>query len=263
MIDSHCHLADKAFDADLPAVLERAKEAGVDRMITIADSFEEGEKCLQIAAKYDHIFCTVGMHPHVASQWKNGDEERLMTMARSSPKVKAIGEIGLDFHYDFSPRDVQREVFQLQLQIARELNVPAVVHCRSASQAPQNERAVEEIWSIVDDVKPKKLVVHCCTERFEDVERFINAGYHLSFTGIATYPKSEVIRDCIRRTPLERIMIETDAPYLAPESHRGKRNEPAFVAEVLACVAREKGIEVGEAERVLTANTVEFFDLPQ
>lgn len=254
MIDSHCHLADKAFAGDLEAVLGRARLAGVDRMVCIADTLEEGEKCLALAEKYEQIFCTIGVHPHAAKEWRDGDDTRLQAMLASSEKVVAVGEIGLDYHYDLSPRDVQRTVFQTQLEIAKERGLPAVVHCREA---------VEDVWAIVASVRPARLVIHCCTEWYEDVERFVEAGYHLSFTGIATYPKSDVVRDAIRRCPLERLMIETDAPFLSPVPHRGKRNEPSYVAEVLACVAREKGIGLREADEALTANTVAFFGLRQ
>lgn len=251
MIDSHCHLADKQFDADRGEVIRRAREAGVERMITIADTLDEAQSCIAIAEEYPEVFCTVGVHPHHADSWK--DDERLMTLAQSSARVRAIGEIGLDYHYDRSPRDVQRRAFREQLVIAKTLKLPAVVHCREA---------VEDVWSIVDDVHPDALVLHCCTEKWDDVAQFVDRGYFLSFTGIATYPNAGVIRDTICNCPIEQLMVETDAPYLAPVPHRGKRNEPAFVAEVVACVAREKGIDRAEVDRITTANATAFFRLP-
>lgn len=263
MIDSHCHLASKDFDGDLPEVLERAKAAGVERMITIADSLEEGEKCLLIANKYDHIFCTIGIHPHESITWQMRTEmranrthvrsrERIVALATSSPKVKAIGEIGLDYHYDFSPRDVQKKVFAEQLMIAQELNLPVVVH---------NRESIGDLKTILAKYSPLRMVLHCCTEKWEDVESLVAEGQYLSFTGIATYPKSEDIRNTIKQCPIDQLMIETDAPYLAPVPHRGKRNEPAFVAEVLKCVAEIKGISIEEVDRVTTENTVRFFGL--
>jgi len=252
MIDSHCHLADAQFTDDLDAVLKRAKVAGITRMITIADSISEAEKCLQIAEKHEHIFCTAGVHPHHAKDWKKGDGERIKELIASSKKMKAVGEIGLDYHYDFSPRDMQRGVFLEQLTIARELGLPAVVHCREA---------VADIRTIVEEVEPLQLVIHCCTEKWDDISWAVELGHFLSFTGIATYPASHDIRETIKNCPLKQIMIETDAPYLAPVPYRGKRNEPAYVAEVLQCVAEVKGISVEEADRVTTQNTVEFFGL--
>ncbi len=254
MIDSHCHLADKKFDADLAAVIDRARGAGVSPLITIADSLPEAEKCIAIAEKFENVFCTVGVHPHCAKDWKPGDGEKLIEVARSHPRVKAIGEIGLDYHYDFSPRETQGEVFADQLTIATELDLPVVVHCREA---------VEDIWAIVRDSGIRKLVLHCCTEKFEDIEPLIDNGFFLSFTGIATYNNAEVIRDCIKRCPLERMMIETDAPYLAPIPHRGKRNEPAFVVEVAKLIAKLKDVSLEEVDVSTTKNAVDFFGLSE
>lgn len=255
MIDSHCHLADKQFAHDLDAVIERAGAAGVWRMVTIADSLEESEKCVVLAEKYEHIFCSVGVHPHRAKEWGADSSERLRELVRSSGRVRALGEMGLDYHYDFSPRDVQREVFQEQLELAKEWQMPAVVHCRES---------VEDVWTIVDTVRPEKLVLHCCTERWEDVRRFVDRGYLLSFTGIATYPKSEDIRRTIQMCPLTQLMVETDAPYLPPAALRAKggrrvRNEPAYVMEVAKCVATVQGVSLEQVDRVTTKNAVEFF----
>ncbi len=267
MIDSHCHLADKKFDDDREAVIARAIEAGVTTMITIADSLEESQRCIAIAEKHPEVFCTVGVHPHNAKQWitravgltsSTGSGQRLRQLASASSKVKAIGEIGLDYHYDFSPREVQRDVFRTQLKIARELSMPVVVHCREA---------VDDVWAIVDEYKPQALVLHCCTEKWGDVAHFADRGYFLSFTGIATYPDAENIRDTIRHCPLSQVMIETDAPYLPPEALRAKgghsiRNEPSFVLEVAKLIASLKGISLAEVDVTTTRNAVEFFGLP-
>lgn len=252
MIDSHCHLADPKFEADLSEVIARAKNAGVEKMVAIADDLEEARRCIEIAEKHPEIFATVGVHPHNAKNWKEGIREELKKLAQSSPRVRAIGEIGLDFHYMNSPKDVQIQVFRDQLHLAQELKLPIIVHCREA---------VEDVWQIVSELKPKKLVLHCCTEKWTDVERFIEAGYILSFTGIATYSNAEEIRNTIRHCPLSQLMIETDAPYLAPVPHRGKRNEPAFVVEVLKLIADLKEISSEEADRATTENAVRFFGL--
>ncbi len=254
MIDTHCHLADTQLDSDRGAVLDRARAAGVSPIITIADSMPEAEKCLRLCAEHADLFCAVGVHPHHAKDWRATDAETLREMTRRSDKVVAIGEIGLDFHYDFSPRDVQVEVFCAQLMLARELNLPAVVHCREA---------IEAVRSILLELRPQRAVIHCCTEKWADVERLVAAGYHLSFTGIATYPRSEEIRETIRRCPIDRIMVETDAPYLAPVPHRGQRNEPAYVAEVLRLIADLKGLSPEETDAITTRTAVEFFRLPQ
>ena len=250
MIDSHCHLADAKFASDLSDVIARAHANGVDRMVTIADTLEEAEQCIAIAEKYNQVFATVGVHPHEAKRWKRGDDERLRSLVRSSKKVTAVGEIGLDYHYDFSPRDTQREVFATQLRLAKELQMPVVVHCREA---------VEDLWKIVSEEKPASLVLHCCTEKWEDVERFIDVGYLLSFTGIVTYPNAADIKNTIKLCPLSQMMVETDAPYLAPVPHRGKRNEPAFVLEVAKAIADIKGVSVEEVDAATTGNAERFY----
>ena len=252
MIDSHCHLADHMFAHDLDAVLLRAEEHGIEAMVTIADTLTEAEECIRIAEQHSHIFAAVGVHPHHAKDWDAGDAERLQRLINSSSKVKAVGEIGLDYHYDHSPRDVQQEVFRVQLHLAKELRMPAVVHCR---------KAIADVRDIIAQVQPQALVIHCCTERWEDVAPLVERGYMLGFTGIATYSRSEDIRACIRACPLERMMIETDAPYLAPQSRRGQRNEPAFVLDVAELIAETKGISLAEVDAQTTRNTLEFYRL--
>lgn len=274
MIDSHCHLADAKFEADLSDVIARAKKAGVEKMITIADSIEEAKRCIEIAEKHSEVFASVGVHPHNAKDWAEGDIDLLKNLAQSSPRVRAIGEIGLDYHYMHSPKDVQIAVFREQLELAKDLDLPVVVHCRSAPNQSKlgSGQAVEDVWRMVSELQPKKMVLHCCTEKWNDpassadyaavsVERFIEAGYLLSFTGIATYPTAEEIRNTIRHCPLEQMMIETDAPYLAPVPHRWKRNEPAFVVEIAKFIAELKEISMEEVDRATTENAVRFFGI--
>lgn len=253
MIDSHCHLADQKFSGDLDAVLDRARAAGIERVVTIGDSVPESEVCVRIAERFPNVFCTVGVHPHCAKDWKPGDEERLRTLAAASPKVRAVGEIGLDFHYDFSPRDAQREAFRAQLFLAAELDMPVVVHCRDA---------IADVRAIIAGTPPRKLVLHCCTEAWDDVGVLVSRGYLLSFTGIVTYPNAGRAIETVRRCPLEAMMIETDAPYLAPAPHRGKRNEPAFVREIARAIAEIKGLSFEEVDAATTRNAIDFFGLP-
>lgn len=251
MIDTHCHLGDKAFTRDREEVIERARKAGVSPVIIIGDSIEESRWNVEFSHQHTDVFCTVGVHPHHAKEWREKHLTTLRDLARGE-KIVGIGEIGLDFHYDFSPRDVQQSVFQTQLVLAKEKNLPVVIHSREA---------IEETWKIIQEVKPENLVLHCCTERWEDAKRFIDAGYLLSFTGIITYKNAQEIRDTVKRCPLDRIMVETDSPYLAPLPHRGKRNEPAFVTEVARCIAEIKGISYEEVERATSENATEFFRL--
>lgn len=221
-------------------------------MICIGDSLEESKKGAQLTEKYDGIFCTVGVHPHHAKHWQSKDVHTLISMLEMYPKICGIGEIGLDYHYDFSPRGVQQGVFEEQLTLANMKELPSVIHCREA---------IEDVWAIVRRVGNGNFVLHCCTEKWGDVKKFVNLGCMLSFTGIATYPKSEEIRNTIKHCPLDQLMIETDAPFLAPVPHRGKRNEPAFIVEVAKCVAEIKGISLKEVDEATTENAVEFFGL--
>ncbi len=252
MIDSHCHLVAPEFSSDRDAVIARARAAGVERMITISDAIEDILPSQKLAEKYEYIFYTAGVHPHHASTFDLQKDLATIRSHAAHPKCKAIGEIGLDYHYMNSPKDSQQRVFEAQLKLTKELDLPAVVHCRDAAQ---------DVWTIVNHVQPKKLVIHCCTEKWEDVKRFVDAGYFLSFTGIATYPKAGEIRETIRQCPIVQLMIETDSPFLAPVPHRGKRCEPAYVAEVAKVVAEVKGMTIAEVDRITTENAVQFFSM--
>ena len=252
MIDSHCHLADPQFSSDLEEVIARANAVGIDRMVTIADSLDEGDLCLAIAEKYDQVFCTIGVHPHNAKDWDDQSAPLMRTLVASSKKVVAIGEIGLDYHYMNSPKEDQLRVFREQIEIAKELGLPIVVH---------NRESIEDMMPIIRELRPKSLVLHCNTEKWEDCKELIEMGYLFSFTGIATYPKSDDIRNTIARCPLDQMMIETDAPYLAPNSKRGKRNEPAHVIEVAECIAEVKNISLEEVDIATTKNAVAFYGL--
>lgn len=252
MIDSHCHLADAQFDADRDAVIARACEAGVTRLVVVADSVPEARRCAGIAGGNDRIVFTVGVHPHHAKDWKPAQLDEMEALLQL-PRAVAVGEIGLDYHYDFSPREVQREAFRAQLLLAKERNLPAVLHCREA---------IADVRTIIEEIDAGPFVLHCCTETWDDVAWVVERGSLLSFTGIATFPKSEVIRETIRRCPVQSMMVETDAPYLAPIPHRGKRCEPAHVMDVARFLAGEKGIELEEFDRRTTKTAGAFFGLP-
>lgn len=251
MIDSHCHLTCPDFSTDIDAVINHAVEAGIVKIVTISDSLEDIPACQVLSSRHANVFFTAGLHPHHAKAF---DEKSLGIICKAfeDPKCCAVGEIGLDYHYMNSPKDTQQRAFEAQLLLAKELSMPTVVHCREA---------VEDVWTIVNHVKPPRIVLHCCTEEWEDVERFVNTGHFLSFTGIATYPKSDEIRETIQKCPIDQLMIETDAPFLAPAPHRGKRNEPAFVVEVAKLVALVRGMSLEEIDRATTKNTLNFFEI--
>lgn len=249
MIDSHCHLDSERFAADQEAVVERAFASGVETILTIGtgDGPPDIEGALRIAERYERIYATVGVHPHDASLWTE-EVGRRQTELLKHPKVLAFGEIGLDYHYDHSPREVQRPVFTEQMRIAADARRPIVIHTREAWD--DTFELIERHW------KPTGLggIIHCFSGGAPEARRSLELGLHLSFAGIVTFPKSLDIQEAARLCPADRLLIETDAPFLAPAPHRGKRNEPAFVAHTAAKLAELRGVSPDEIARTTTTN---------
>jgi len=249
VIDSHCHLDNPQFDPDREAAIERALAAGVERMVVIGTG--EGppdlEAGIRLADRHEPIYATVGIHPHDASKATPETYQRLAGFLKH-PKVVALGEIGLDYHYDHSPRDVQRDVFLEQMRIAGDARKPIVIHTREAWE--DTLALLEQHW------KPTGVggIMHCFSGSPSEAERCIALGFHLSFGGIITFPKSADVQAAAAQVPANRILIETDAPYLAPVPHRGKRNEPAFVAETARKLAQLRGVTQEEIAQLTTAN---------
>jgi TatD DNase family protein len=235
VIDSHCHLADETFATDLEQVIARAREAGVERALVILEAGNEKEAAQagRVARLWPEVRFSIGVHPHQAHQFA-GDPERAATLVReqlaATPAARAIGEIGLDYHYDFSPRDVQHAVFRAQLRLARELLRPVVIHTREADEdtiAILREEGGGEVRG----------VLHCFTGNDALADAGLALGLLVSLAGIVTFPKAGALRQTARRVPLDRLMAETDSPFLAPVPYRGKRNEPAYVVRVVAALA--------------------------
>jgi TatD DNase family protein len=230
LVDSHCHLDDEKFDPDRALVIERALAAGVELMLAIgAGGSLDG--AIQLAERYPCIYATIGVHPHDAAKATPDSLARLRDLA-GHPKVLAIGEIGLDYHYDFSPRDVQRSVFERQLSIAAEFHKPIVIHTREAW-----EDTLAQVTSL-----PHGGIMHCFTGDATQARQALALGFHLGFGGVLTFPKAESLREAARIAPEDRLLVETDCPYLAPVPHRGKRNEPAFVVETARHLAQVRGV---------------------
>ena len=254
MIDSHCHLAGKEFAADLDAVVTRAREAGVVRCLVVlaAEDDAEFEQADRVRAAWPDVKFSIGVHPHQAHQFADSPEAAAGLSANRVelvPGACAIGEIGLDYHYDFSPKDVQHAVFRAQLRLARERGLPVIIHTREAE---------EDTLRIIGEESGGELrgVFHCFSGDTAAAQRALGTGFHVSIPGIATFPKAGDLRDAARAVPEERLLIETDSPYLAPVPHRGKRNEPAYVMRVLETLAEGRGVTT---ER-LGAQLVENFD---
>jgi TatD DNase family protein len=253
LIDSHVNLHASQFDEDRLEVIDRARAAGVARMITICDRVSAFDRVHAIALANPDIWCTVGTHPHEAKENESLSAGELIDLA-GLEKVVGIGETGLDYHYDLSPRDIQRTVFQAHIDAARETGLPLVVHSREADE--DMSRMLEEAYS-----KGKfKLLLHCYTSGAELARRAATLGAWFSVSGIATFKAAEAVRAVIRDMPADRIIVETDCPYLAPVPMRGRRNEPAFLPYVLVKLAEVRGWTLAEAERRTEASLFDLFE---
>ena len=247
--DSHCHLSDRQFDEDREAVIGRAVEVGVTTMLTIVPAADarEAEAGLRLTERYDAVVAGAGVHPHEASRADAEALRRLAELVRH-PRVVALGEIGLDYHYDFSPRDVQRRVFAAQLEIAGEAGLPVVIHTREAWQDTveilRRYRAADSYGGIM----------HCFSGGPDQAREAVAMGFHVSFAGVLTFPKAEGVRAAARAVPAARLLVETDCPYLAPVPRRGKRNEPAWIFHTAARLADVRGESPEEIARITTGN---------
>jgi TatD DNase family protein len=250
LFDSHCHLTATAFRDDREAVLRRARDAGVTRLVTIASDVADAGAALELARATEGVWCTAGIHPHEAGAAAPGDVDAVRRLAVENPEVVAIGETGLDFHYDHSPHQVQIELFDAHLALGAETGLPVVVHAREAD---------DEIAAALDRMPAGTLgVLHCFTGGVKAFERAMAAGWYVSFSGIASF-KSFAAAGELRAVPGDRLLAETDSPYLAPVPFRGKRNEPAHVARVVEAVAGLLDLEPAEVARRTTANACRFY----
>jgi TatD DNase family protein len=256
LIDSHAHLDFEDFEQDLDSVIARAKGAGLERIICVGLWRAPGTfgNALALAEREPSFFtATVGVHPHEASQVPEDDWALLAQLARD-PRVAAIGEMGLDFHYDRSPRPVQEQAFRRSLRLARDVAKPIVIHVREADEPCL--RCLRE-----EGIPAEGGVVHCFTGDAVAARAYLDLGLHISVSGIVTFKAAEAIRDAVRITPRDRLLVETDSPFLAPIPYRGKRNEPAYVAHVAAKVAEVWGATPDEVARVTTENVKRLFRL--
>jgi TatD DNase family protein len=248
LVDSHCHLDFPDFAEEREAVIARARDAGVGTMLTIGTRLDQFPGVRAIAEAYPEIWCSVGAHPHEAADHAGTTAADLAALA-AHPRVVGIGETGLDFHYDHAPRDVQEDVFRAHIAASQASGLPLIIHAREAD---------EDVARILREEAPPPGVLHCFSSGRALAEAALDLGFYISISGIVTFRNAEELRAIVRDVPLVRLLVETDAPYLAPVPYRGRRNEPAYVAATAACVAALKGIE---PEALAAATTENFFRL--
>jgi TatD DNase family protein len=244
MIDTHCHLLDSSFDKDRKEVIERAFSEGISGIIDINVEPSSWESSLKLCEKYENIFCTIGIHPNDADKYT--DFSNLL----NNKKVIAVGECGLDYYRDYVSKDIQIKVFEKQLEIAISLNKPVVIHCRQAE---------EDVYNILSKYKGVVGVIHCFSSSVEYAEKFLQIGFYLGIDGPVTYPKADVLREIVKKVPIDKILLETDSPYLPPQKFRGKRNEPLYIKFVAEEIARIKEIPVDSVTKTTDENAKKLF----
>jgi TatD DNase family protein len=263
-VDSHAHLDGRQFAPDREQVIDRARAAGVQTIVAIGngDGPADVDCGIKLAERYDFMYATLGIHPHEAKLADEAAYENMARLAKNS-KVIAWGEIGLDYFYDHSPRNIQQQVFLRQMELARAAKLPIVIHCRPSNNSNDAFddclRLIREHWA------PSGLggILHCFTGTWTEARQALDMGFMISFAGNVSFPKAQNIREAAAQVPLDHMLIETDCPYLAPVPHRGKRNEPAFVAETARHVGELRGVVAEEIGRATSRNFYRFFSLPE
>jgi TatD DNase family protein len=254
LVDTHAHLDMPRFDADRGEVITRARQAGVEIIVTIGIDIPSSRKAVELAQRGAGIFATVGIHPESAGTTTGQDIDTVGNLA-VQPKVVAIGEIGLDFYHEYASAEKQIEVFRRQLELASRLKLPVVIHSRKAEK---------ELIPVLEDwlgsyPAEKPGIIHCFNEALETARAYLKMGFYISLGGYIGYPSAKVVRDVVRELPLEKLVLETDSPFLPPQSHRGQRNEPAYVVETAKELAGIKGLSLEEASRVTSCNARTVF----
>ncbi|MCA3560920.1 MAG: TatD family hydrolase [Aestuariivirga sp.] len=253
VVDSHCHLDFEGMEENLPGVLQRAAEAGVERMVSISSRVARFDNLLRISNENTNVFCTVGTHPHNAHEELDVTSDELVRLAEANPKCVGIGEVGLDYHYDLSPRAAQTQGFRTHIDAARRTGLPLVIHSREA----------EDDTSLILQEEMDKgrftPLLHCFTSHRRLADAAVAMGGYVSFSGILTYKSAEDLRQTAAALPLDRILVETDSPYLAPTPYRGQSNEPAFVVKTLETLAKIRRLPIEEMARITTGNFFRLF----
>ncbi|HEX5270056.1 MAG TPA: TatD family hydrolase [Gemmataceae bacterium] len=256
LIDTHAHLDDERFAADRPAVVERAAAAGVSRIVVVATTAATSRLCVDLAGQYPPLFATVGIQPNHVAEAALGDWDEVVGLATAA-KVVALGETGLDRYWDYAPFPAQEDYFARHLELSRRHNLPVVIHCREAEAD-----VLRMLRADFDRHGPVRAVMHSFSGDLATARDCLAMGLFISFAGMVTYKNAQPLRDVAREVPLDRLLVETDSPYLAPVPERGKRNEPAFVAHTAALLARERGVPLEVIAEHTTRNARTLFQLP-
>lgn len=254
MIDSHVHLDDEAFDEDRDELIKNLNENGIEIVVNNSSDLSSSENSVKLANKYENIYASIGVHPHEAESYSDDVEKKLIELSKNK-KVVAIGEIGLDYYYDNSPRDIQREVFKKQIALAAKLKKNIVIHSRDAS---------EETFEILKEAHEKYefvALIHCFSQSVEMMEKYLKMGDYIALGGAVTFKNSKTPKEVAKKVDLERLLLETDCPYMTPVPYRGKRNEPKYVKFTCNYIADLRQIESSELEKITAANTKRFFGI--
>ncbi|MCK8817080.1 TatD family hydrolase [Natroniella sulfidigena] len=252
LTDTHAHLDFDRFEQDRQEVIARAKEEGISTIINVGADMQSSENSVELAKEYDFIYASVGVHPHEAKSVTKEDYQRLKELARHE-KVIAIGEIGLDYHYDNSPREVQQQVFKEQLRVAKEVGLPVAIHSRDAKD--------DTLKILEEEASGLEGVMHCYAYDFNVARKVLRLGFHIAFGGVITFNNASKLRTVVDKVSLNKILLETDAPYLTPDPHRGQRNEPSYVKHVAEKIAEIKGVSLEEVAQQTTANARKLFNI--
>lgn len=252
LIDSHAHLNDERFDLDREYLIKNFKKNGIELVVNVGADMESSRASVELAENYENIYAAVGIHPHSATELNQANLLEIEEMA-GGEKIVAIGEIGLDYFYDNSPRDIQRQAFREQIRLAKRLDMPIVVHTRDAD--------ADTLEILKEEREGLKGVIHCFSSDRAQMEEYLDLGFFIAFGGPVTFKKTDELKEAAKIVPLEKLLVETDAPYLAPMPYRGKRNEPIFVKETAALIANLKGIMLDDLALQTVKNTKEIFGI--
>ena len=257
LIDTHCHLNFNRYDKDRPTIIQRAHDADVHHIIIPAIDLETCHEAIQLADEYDEIYCAVGFHPNSTADWNDKNIQVLRNLANHE-KILSIGEIGLDYYWDKSPKHIQAKVFEAQLELASELELPVIIHNREASA---DVLSILENWTttLPTSLQDRPGVLHSFSAPMDIAKRALDIGFYLGFTGPVTFKKAQDLRNVVAETPLDRILVETDGPFLTPEPYRGKRNEPSYIPYIVEKIAEVKNLPIDEVGQATTENAKRLF----